>query len=512
MKKLLLTVLACLSLAVTACGPTGPEPTVVTINEVIEWDLETSKPYLDGQLVRIEDVSVTSNYGENYLSVCWADIAEDGETINDYISMEVQTAEATTFGWKDVVDITGTVSSTNGRPQLVNAQVEWAVDEETSKGKGSVIYSRFPSRAYWDGLTSRALSSSYFEATFQLASLPGELVEGQGGSYQVVFPGEKLTISDDNWNLIDVVIPTLDAEEAAMYNEAFEGLEVGDGILMFAQCWFDSYPKALMVPETLKIQDGWVPTPLNIFLDRASTVEYIAETYALDASFIPEGFAHESIYSWVVDDSLLSEYNCLNLNLGTDEATAVYTLFTDILDSLAEAGWVALGVDIAADDGSTQSFYALNPVIEGEELTGYDASMWVCDYTTQVILQIECPSLAPKDGRYEALSKMLAALGLSEPYWDPEDQCWYFALTVSSAQYPVPAMYTFFVQNLLPFAGEVTAIDGKFVDNSADAEQPFIYNLWASADGQYEYEVYVAPYSETVTYIQVSAYLASEAA
>lgn len=524
MKKLLLTVLASLSLVVTACTPAGGSsdpssseapsseagPQVVTIKEAIEWDLENAAPYLDGQVVRLEDVSVTSNYGTSSLSVCWSDIAEDG-TINDFVSMEVVTTEKTSFGWKDVVNVTGTVTSTNGRPHLKDATVEWAVDEETSKGAGSVIYSRYQTRAYWDHYASRAVSSSYFEATLQLASLPGTLTAGQGGSFQVVYPGEKLEISDDNWNIIDVMIPTLSEAEATMYNAAFEGLEVGDGVLMFAQSYFDSYPKALMVPETLRIQDGWVPTQLDIFQTWAETEAYIADTYQLDASFVPETFEDDSIYAWTVDDSLLDSYDCLNINAGTDEAAAVYEKFTDILD--ADETFTLVAADVEAEDGSVQSFYVINPVVnEAGELTDYDASIWVCDYTTQVILQIECPTLVIDGGRTELLTTIAVGFGLENPtiVYDEEEKA-YFIL-IPFEQMPLLTLYGIFDENAAPALGLV-ANDGEFEDNSADTKNPYIFDSYTTTDGTIRLEIMVYDMEvqgATYTVLQVAAYLTTE--
>lgn len=227
MKKSLLKSLALASLVLSfaACDGGGssttsstlppPEPEVMSIGAAIEWDGEVGATVNDGKLVTITEAVVNNKFGNSIIVQ-----QTEGDSLSGIKAVEVITEGPAAFGWKDIVNVTGTVGDIDGRPVILDAEVTYSVSEAESKGKGSVYGYGGLSRAGFDEIANRGTSGMLmWGGLVQFATLPGTVVAGQVSEFKVVFPGEKLEAN--NPIAVPVTIPALTAEEAEIVNAFF---------------------------------------------------------------------------------------------------------------------------------------------------------------------------------------------------------------------------------------------------------------------------------------------------
>lgn len=256
MKKSLLKSLALASLVLSfaACDGGGssttsstlplPEPEVMSIGAAIEWDGEVGATVNDGKLVTITEAVVNNKFGNSIIVQ-----QTEGTSLSGIKAVEVITEGPAAFGWKDIVNVTGTVGDIDGRPVILDAEVTYSVSEAESKGKGAVYGYGGLSRAGFDAIANRGTSGMLmWGGLVQFATLPGTVVAGQVSEFKVVFPGEKLEAN--NPIAVPVTIPALTAEEAEIVNAFFadknEGEEgtvpdpivVGDAFGIFAPTYW----------------------------------------------------------------------------------------------------------------------------------------------------------------------------------------------------------------------------------------------------------------------------------
>ena len=231
MKKSLLKSLALagLVLSFAACDPSvsssiddlPPEPEVMSVAAAIEWDSEDGKTVNDGKLVTIKEAVLNNKFGNSIIVQ-----QTEGDTIDGINAVEVITAEPVAFGWKDVLNVTGTVGDIDGRPVIKEAVVSYAVSEAESKGTGAVYGYGALSRAGFDALANRGKSGMLmWGGLVQFATLPDTIVAGQASEFKVVFPGEKLEA--DNPIAIPVTVPAMTENEAAIVKAFFADKNAG---------------------------------------------------------------------------------------------------------------------------------------------------------------------------------------------------------------------------------------------------------------------------------------------
>lgn len=227
MKKSLLKSLALASLVLSfaACDGGGssttsstlplPEPEVMSIGAAIEWDGEVGATVNDGKLVTITEAVVNNKFGNSIIVQ-----QTEGTSLSGIKAVEVITEGPAAFGWKDIVNVTGTVGDIDGRPVILDAEVTYSVSEAESKGKGAVYGYGGLSRAGFDAIANRGTSGMLmWGGLVQFATLPGTVVAGQVSEFKVAFPGEKLEAN--NPIAVPVTIPALTAEEAEIVNAFF---------------------------------------------------------------------------------------------------------------------------------------------------------------------------------------------------------------------------------------------------------------------------------------------------
>lgn len=354
MKKSLLKSLtiAGLVLSFASCGggsssSEGPAPVSMTIAQATEWDSESSAPVNDGQLVTIANVAVNNKYGNTLM------VQEtSGTSLSGIHCVEVLAASANPFGWKDVVSVTGTVGSEDGRPVIRNAEVKYAVDEATSKGKGEIYGFGALTRAGFDSLASRSASGMLaWGGLVQLASLPGTVVAGTPSEFKVVFPGEKVEAT--NPIAIPVVIPALTEAEAAEVNGFFADTTngessqavpavVGDAFGICAPMyWVGDTVGFVFGPFGVKLSDPWSPVQ-GVFADWS---EMGAEIGNLISSPLPDLKKDGTqIYSYVIDESSYMEVNDgfvtgLLVTAYTDDADADFTILKNRILADTQLDW-----------------------------------------------------------------------------------------------------------------------------------------------------------------------------
>lgn len=276
--------------------PSEEESTVLptAVSTAISWDDASGAPTLDGQFIRLQDVTINATYSNTRLCVQQV----EG---NQVIAIEVVTAAdyTATFDVKDTIDVYGTVSSEDGRPQIINAELQWGTGgQEACDGTGPINYYADFTRGAWDYNIKRSWAGRYTESTWQVATVP-TVVPGEETVFYVAFPGEDLDVTDvENYSYLDVIIPALNEEQAAVVSEWASTLEVGCGVYLFSQVWFRDYI-CIMLPYTSFRFSGTnaVVELTGIFDNFADVEEAIQDTITLDLPTITS----EHPFSWVLD-------------------------------------------------------------------------------------------------------------------------------------------------------------------------------------------------------------------
>lgn len=359
--------------ALVGCGKPGPssEPEseestestesvestlpVTAVSTAISWDDSSSAPTLDGQVVRLLDVIVCATYSNTRLCVQQV----EG---NQVIAIEVITAEdyTATFDVKDVLEVIGTISSENGRPQLINATLAWGTGgQEACDGTGPLNYYADFTRPSWDYNIKRSWAGRWTESTWQIATVPN-VVAGQETVFHVAFPGENLDVTDEyNYSYLDVIIPALTEEQATEVNEWAAELEVGCGVYLFSQVWFKDYI-CIMLPFTSFRFDGTNPVvELTGIYDNFADVETaIQDTITLDLPSIES----DLVFSWVLD------------------ATSYTTELVED-DPTTEVPVIIVTANVKVTDCETALNDILGVVVDGEGngyIQAHEAEGWYC--------------------------------------------------------------------------------------------------------------------------------------
>ena len=367
-----------------------PTATDMTVSGVIAWDGDSNSPTFDGQLVRLVDVVVNAKYSDTRLCVQKV----EGETLK---AIEIVTAEATTFDAKDIVTVTGTVSSEDGRPQIVDATIEWGTGGEAAcKASGPINYYQELTRAQWDYNISRSWSGVYLEITWQVATVP-TIVPGQETVFYVAYPGENLDVTDEeNYSYIDVIIPALTEAQAEVVGEWAETLEVGCGVFLFAQAYFRNYV-SLILPYTSFRFNGTneVVELTNVF---ATFEELELAQTVLDLDM--PSFASEFVFSWTY--SVYENYEIeetgeqapLLLVTANVKTADVENALADIIDydpvtqyaglKYEAEGWYLVYAGAVDEEGTIGYAFANGTLVETEEdgETVYD----LVDSTAQILV------------------------------------------------------------------------------------------------------------------------------
>lgn len=334
------------------------EATVVNVSQAVGWDYESSTPVLEGQLVRIEDVCLTGHYSSTSISI--GQFVEAGEDVV-IDAMQVNLAEANeTYDIKDIVTVEGTVTSTNGRPHLADATIEWGTagqevceyDPDVEGTGSSLWYSGINAgmeRSWFDGV-SRADSSKWFEFDVQFVTVP-EVTAGQETHYWVVFPGENPDLTDtENYCPIDVTIPALSEAQATVVNEWAAEFEAGDCFTIFAQVWFDSFAKLIQPYDSWRFNGtNGATTIAGLYNTWAEAVVDLNTVYS---ATMPT-FTASSVFSWRVSHSVFE----------------------------TEGGYPAAVVTANVKNGE-ESFLELFPLVEGSNevsKTTYESQGWYID-------------------------------------------------------------------------------------------------------------------------------------
>lgn len=361
MKKSLLQSLALVGLVLsfTACNPTvdpssslDDQPTLMTISQATEWDTEAGAPVNDGKLVTITEAALNNKYGNGIIVQ-----QTEGTTLSGIYCVEVLTKQPVSFGWKDLLKITGKVGQIDGRPVIKDATVQYSVDEATSKGKGSIYGLGTLSRATFDAFASRSSSGLLsWGASVQLATLPGTVVAGTASEFKVVFPGEK--VESDNPIAIPVVIPALTEAEATAVNGFFADIyggeegttptpaSIGDAFDLCAPMyWIEDTVGFVFGPYAVNLSEGFTEIE-GLYDDWADIVE-IPE---IIASPLPDlGKTGTSIYSFVVNETYLEVADGfasgLLITAYTDDADADFTILKERILADTQLNWQIAATD-----------------------------------------------------------------------------------------------------------------------------------------------------------------------
>lgn len=255
MKSKLLKVLSLTTaaLVLASCGKSNSKITECNITDTFGWDTTTAAPVNEGKEYRFKDLIVNGKYGN---------VVVIYESLSDYITdmkaieVVLSDEDAAKVNIRDTVTVSGKLSSKNGRYQLVDAKLEKVETKSKEESPFYIVPGQYVNREYFDGLFDKTWSGILCETTLEVAALPEQKITANGTDAVItaVFPGEDGTISDENYNLIDVVIHHDISESALKYANAsiFGGtigteevppLKVGDQFTIFGSLWFDRYLK-----------------------------------------------------------------------------------------------------------------------------------------------------------------------------------------------------------------------------------------------------------------------------
>ncbi len=217
----------------------------VEIADILDWDNIAQEPTFIGDKVAIKEVTV-SLANNDFL------IINDttGNTVLDLVALEVVAAEDSDvviadFGWKDSVDVYGTISQEDGR-----ITIEADYIEKLSKAEG-VYYNPYFDREFLSSYGSRLYSGALVEGTFQLITAP-HAVAGETTYFEVIFPGEDPTSLEDNPEnpfILECVVPNMSEANAEEFNTNFADYEVGDYLVIFGAFWFDNGYASMVVDQ-----------------------------------------------------------------------------------------------------------------------------------------------------------------------------------------------------------------------------------------------------------------------
>ena len=381
-----------------------PEAEVVSISQVTGWDYESSTPVLEGQLVRIEDAVVTSTYSATSISV--AQYVQNSDTDVDISAVEVVLAEENdgTYDIKDIVTIEGTVTSTNGRPQIVDATIQWgAAGQETCDyhqneqgewvGGGSLWYSGINSgmeRSWFDKVT-RTDSSKWYEFDVQFVTVP-TVTAGQETHYWIVFPGENTDLTDENnYSPIDVTIPALTEAQATVVNEWASQFEAGDFFSFFGQVWFNNY--ASLIQPYASWRFNGTNLPVEIAGLYTSWDDAAADLNTVYSATFPN-FDFSSVFSWRVSHLTGTDGNPFAYVVAnvTDGETSFLTDFFHVneagtgieLDTYESQGWYYAGL---FQDSSTGAIFVdlYNDELTDETSSSTATTLVEISYSTSTV-------------------------------------------------------------------------------------------------------------------------------
>ena len=381
-----------------------PEAEVVSISQVTGWDYESSTPVLEGQLVRIEDAVVTSTYSATSISV--AQYVQNSDTDVDISAVEVVLAEENdgTYDIKDIVTIEGTVTSTNGRPQIVDATIQWgAAGQETCDyhqneqgewvGGGSLWYSGINSgmeRSWFDTVT-RADSSKWYEFDVQFVTVP-TVTAGQEAHYWIVFPGENTDLTDENnYSPIDVTIPALTEAQATVVNEWASQFEAGDFFSFFGQVWFNNY--ASLIQPYASWRFNGTNLPVEIAGLYTSWDDAAADLNTVYSATFPN-FDFSSVFSWRVSHLTGTDGNPFAYVVAnvTDGETSFLTDFFHVneagtgieLDTYESQGWYYAGL---FQDSNTNTIFVdlYNDELTDETSSSTATTLVEISYSTSTV-------------------------------------------------------------------------------------------------------------------------------
>lgn len=358
MKSKLLKVLSLttVALVLASCGKGNDKFTECNIVDTFGWDTTTAAPVNEGKEYRFKDLIVSGKYGN---------VVVIYESLSDYITdmkaIEVilSDEDAAKVNIRDTVTVSGKLSSKNGRYQLIDAKLEKV--ETKSKEESPLYYipSQIVTREYFDGLFDKTWSGVLCETTLEVAALPEQRITANGTDAVItaVFPGEDGTISDENYNLIDVVIHHDISQSALNYANAsiFGGtigtqevpaLKVGDQFTIFGSLWFDRYLKfsldelgskyieKVIIEEhetelSNAIEENWAEG--SNYTDTVNAIyKQYANTGTMDNPIKADSVTTENTSSYILKttkDAYLQDFGeqGANLYVNTEQGVTVYT-------------------------------------------------------------------------------------------------------------------------------------------------------------------------------------------
>ena len=291
--------------SLTSCTkPQGPVARTALISEAIAWDSETKAPACNGELLTLKDVVITAQYGANEFSV--QNIPASNTDTLYSIEVHFKDGAASTFDVKDIITVTGTVSSYLGHAILADATATWGTEgEEACKGKGGVYYYQDFTRGQWDYNMNRQWSGIYVELNLQFAEIP-TLTENTQSEIKFVFPGEDLDLTNENnFFSIDVIVPALSGEHYTKVNTWLSNFEVGDGVRLFFQVYFRNYVGGILPYTSFRFNGTNAPAFLDgVYTAWGNTSTPHTAAYRVSDSFTTNWPSFESslAYSYVVTE------------------------------------------------------------------------------------------------------------------------------------------------------------------------------------------------------------------
>lgn len=223
--------------------------TLYGIGEILSLDAESQWEHL-GERVIVKDLVCQGLWNDGKTLVGGGVL---GTSITTLRGLEIHSNEVVAFehgsGWAALFDVEGTLTDVNGRAVIDDAVVTVTSERIYNEsgtgytGGGSVYYwpAVYMNRGNWDQYLGRVMSGAMLEGVFQIASMPEEITQEQGTSFEVVFPGENLDVEDlDNYSLIEVQVPDgMSAAGVKAFNEYFAEKEVGQFFTYFGSGQYD---------------------------------------------------------------------------------------------------------------------------------------------------------------------------------------------------------------------------------------------------------------------------------
>ncbi len=316
MKKNLIKILATatIALSVGACGKKEPAVPEYTLDELLVLDSNGDWEH-QGEKVKICNLGVADTFGNTIIGgYC----VPDSTSVLDLYGIEIQAKKmpvADSLEWADIT-VVGTLEDENGHAVIKDADVTLngvydGDDQGENMTTGQIVYywNNVP-RNYFDEYFGRSASGKKLSLNVQFASIPETVTAEKESSFYVVYPGEDKDLEDeDNLSPFKVVIPAgLSASTISKINSYFAKKSVGDTGKLVGTARYDRTEggTSIVIGDIIGSYSlRETPTSeASIVKDKWADVQELEGDNYRDTMVT---FENENIFSYVVDESMLSD-------------------------------------------------------------------------------------------------------------------------------------------------------------------------------------------------------------